>query len=656
MNLFHKCIVLVLIFSFFLSAKTVTITGEYDYRFSDKEAFADAKDKCLEMAKRDAVGKFATSISSVTIVQNFMTEKDQLIAISLGTMRNIVIDDATKIEDRSGSHIYYKITGEIDEDQVLAKLEAKLKEIKEITMIEGEVYELIFKLSTDKVYISRDGGAPIVSNTQNAVFRIPKGLHKFTFIKEEFKDFSYEIDLISNKSVDINLEAGQNTKQLKLPSIVRLNSNPPGAEIYLNEQKIGLTPIQYNLLPEFYNLKIIKDLYYTKLSDFTVKEGETLELPVIDLKPRFGSLEISTLPQKSKIYIDGIFEGYSPYKKEMFLSGNHSIKAESELYHAEIQDFYLADGETKSLVLKLKQAYGELNINSKPDGAKVFIDDKEAGVTPYNNLKMPSKAYKVRVEKRFYSDVTKNAEVKDAQKTDLDFVMDMNVGILNIVAENSEIFINDKNMGNNSNKANLPGGNYTVTAKRQYHKDALQAVYLSVGEEKQILLKPEPILGSLSIISEPYDTKGAEIYIDGNSTGNKTPSVFPYIIGDHSLKLKHPQFLDAEQKFTLTEGETKELKLTMLTYAGSQKAKKDFWRTQKWIALGSTAAFSGAGFLCSSMADGYYDDYMKTSSTNEAVDLYDKSTSFDLYKDVSYGISVSSLGYFFYAWYMESRY
>ncbi|MBU4485376.1 MAG: PEGA domain-containing protein, partial [Candidatus Delongbacteria bacterium] len=639
-----------------LSAKIVTINGEYDYRFSDKEAFADAKDKCLELAKKDAVSKFATSISSVSIVQNSMMEKDQLIAISLGTMRNIVIDEDSKIEDRSGSHIFYKITGEIDEEQVLAKLEAKLREIKEITLLEGEVYELIFKMNTDKVYISRDNGAPIISSSSNAIFRIPSGNHKFSFIKDGFKEQSTEINLTSDKSVDITLEAGQNKKKLKLPSIVRLNSNPNGAEIYLNEQKIGLTPLQYNLLPGFYNLKIMKDLYYTKLTDFTVNEGETFELPVIDLKPRFGSLAITSQPERCKIYVDGIFEGYSPLKKEMFLSGSHTVRAESELYHDEIQDFHIADGENKNISLNLKQAFGVLYINSKPEGAKVFIDDKEVGVTPYNNSRISSKIYKIRLEKRFYSDVTKSTEVKDAQKTNVDFVMDMNVGILNINADKSDIFVNGKSSGSGNIKLNLQGGNYTITAKKQFHKDAQQTVYLSVGEEKVINLTPEPILGSLSIISEPFDSNGAKIFIDNTPTSYSTPSVFPYIIGNHTLKLTHPKFLDKEEFFNLNEGETKEISLRMLTYEGSQKAKKDFWKTQKWIALGSSVAFAGSGLLCSSTADNYYDDYMKTTSTNEAVDLYDKSTNFDLYKDISYGVSISSLGYFFYAWYMESRY
>ena len=649
-----KYIIFILIFSVLLSAKIVTITGEYDYRFSDKETFSDAKDKCLEMAKKDAVGKFATSISSVSIVLNSMLEKDQLIAISLGIMRNI--EYIEKIEERENSRIFYKITGEIDEEQVLTKLEAKLKEIKEITLLEGEVYELIFKMNTDKVYISRDNGAPVISNTANAVFRIPKGNHTFNFIKNGFKEQSQEIDLTTDRSLDITLEVGQNTKQLKLPSIVRLNSNPSGAEIFLNEQKIGLTPLQYNLLPGFYNLKVKKDLYYTKLTDFTVKEGETFELPIIDLKPRFGSLAIATNPQKCKIYVDGIFEGYSPMKKEMFLSGNHSIKAECELFHEEIQDFHLSDGENKNISLNLKQAYGELNINSRPDGAKVFIDDKEAGVTPYKNPKISSKAYKVRVEKRFYSEVTKNIEVKDGLRSDLDFVMDMNVGIIEVSAESSDLLINGEKKGSNRIKLNLTGGNYNVTAKRKYHKDAQESVYLSVGEEKLINLTPEPIIGSLSIISEPFDSNGAKIFIDDTFTGNSTPAVFPYIIGDHTLRLTHSKFLDKEESFSLKEGETKQISLKMLTYSGSQKAKKDFWRTQKWIALGSSVAFAGSGFLSSSMADGYYDDYMKTTSTNEAVDLYDKSTNFDMYKDISYGVSISSLGYFFYAWYMESRY
>lgn len=645
--------IIFLIFSI-LSAKTVTITGEFEYFYSDKESFVEAKDICLERAKRDAVEKFASAITSISIIRNNMMEKDQIIAITLGVLRNI--EYLEKQEERDKNRIYYKITGEIDEDQVLAKLEAKLKEIREITLIEGEVYELIFSFNTEGVYISKDGSAPIINQTKNAVFRISKGNHNFSFIKGGYKELSKEINLTGNAKHEINLEKGKSTQTLKLPSIVRINSNPSGAEIFLNEQKVGVTPLQYNLQPGFYGLKVKKDLYHLVLTDFTVREGETYEIPLFNLKPRFGTLTVNTTPERSKIYINGVFEGYTPLRKEMFLSGNHTIKAESELYHEEIQDFYLADGETKNISLKLKQAFGELTVNSKPEGAKVFIDEQEVGTTPYSNQKMRSKAYRVRLEKPYHSEAVKNVEVKDGQKSTLDFVLDMNVGILNISAQGSEIFLNATKRGEDKIKLNLPPGNYNVTAKRTNHKDAIRTVYVNIGEEQSVNLEPEPRLGSLSIITEPFDSNGAKIYIDHENTGKTTPSVFRYIIGDHTLKLTHPKFLDKEEKFTLREGEERKITVTMITYQGSQQAKKDFWRTQKWIALGSTVALAGSGLFCSSTADGYYDDYMKTGSTDEAINLYDKSTNFDMYKDISYGVSLSSLGYFFYAWYMESRY
>jgi hypothetical protein len=647
-------VITVLILSLLLSAKTVTVIGEYEYKYADTQSFVDAMDFCLERAKKDAVEKFASSISSVTIVKDNMMQKDQIVAVTLGVIKNLKY--LVKEEDKDKNRIYYKISGDVDEDQVIAKLEEKLNEIKEITLLEGDVSELIFALNTEGVYISKDGRAPIISNTKYALFRIAKGKHNFTFIKDGYKEHSKDINLTGDIKYDIALEKGENTKKLKLPSIVRLNSNPVGAEVFLNEQKIGVTPIQYNLQPGFYDLKVKKDMYHTKLTDFTVKEGETYEVPVIDLKPRFGTLEVKSDPADSKIYVDGVFEGYSPLKKEMFLSGNHSVTAEYELYHSESQDFHLADGEKKNLSLKLKQAYGELIVNSNPSGARVFIDDIEMGVTPYKNSKIASKLYKVRLDKKFYSEVTKNAEVKDALSTTLDFVLDMNVGVIDITAENSDIFINGNKLGNNRIKVNMPGGNYTITARRQYHKDDSKTIDLSVGEEKKIDLKPEPILGSLSVISEPFNSKGAKIFIDQEFTGKTTPSVFPLLIGDHTIKLTHPEFLDKENNFTLRQDEEKKITLNMITYAGSQKAKKDFWKTQKWIALGSSVVLAGSGLYCGTAADGYYNDYLAATSTDKAVDFYDKSTNFDLYKDISYGVSISSLGYFFYAWYMESRY
>ncbi|MCK5761024.1 MAG: hypothetical protein KAH33_06990, partial [Candidatus Delongbacteria bacterium] len=116
-------VLLILIFSFVLSAKIVKVEGEYTYTYSDDETIVQAKKKCLDFAKRDALEKFATYISSESVYKNYMTEKDQVVARSLGVLKNVVINKENI--DRANSTIFYKVSAEVDEEEVLKKLEKK---------------------------------------------------------------------------------------------------------------------------------------------------------------------------------------------------------------------------------------------------------------------------------------------------------------------------------------------------------------------------------------------------------------------------------------------------------------------------------------------------------------------------------------------------
>ena len=112
-------VLLILIFSLILSAKIVKVEGEYTYTYSDDETIVQAKKKCLDFAKRDALEKFATYISSESVYKNYMTEKDQVVARSLGVLKNVVINEENI--DRANSTIFYKVSAEVDEEEVYAK-------------------------------------------------------------------------------------------------------------------------------------------------------------------------------------------------------------------------------------------------------------------------------------------------------------------------------------------------------------------------------------------------------------------------------------------------------------------------------------------------------------------------------------------------------
>jgi hypothetical protein len=68
------------------------------------------------------------------------------------------------------------------------------------------------------------------------------------------------------------------------------------------------------------------------------------------------------------------------------------------------------------------------------------------------------------------------------------------------------------------------GGRYPVTLRKALYKDATQAVELGGGRDSYVKLTLEPDFGVLEVTSTP---PGADILLDGEATGEKTPHTFP---------------------------------------------------------------------------------------------------------------------------------
>lgn len=520
----------------------------------------------------------------------------------------------------------------------------------------GDLNKITFKFNVSGVHIAKGNSAPVQAGSKISEYSLAKGDHDFTFIKDGFVDLHKKISVKGDAEYDIELEPGSNQTKLKLRAIVSITSDPSGAEIFLNGQKFGNTPMQESLIAGEYSMTLRKSLYYPQDRTFEVKEGSTLEIPSIKLKPKFGYYSVKANLPGAKLYLDGVYLGDGSVNKTKIESGKHIFKAELDMYHSEIQEFDFKDGDEKDVVFKMRPNFGKLVIKSEPSGADIWVNGKQAGKTPYTIEKARSGKYVVKLTMDLWSDYEDQIEVFDEKTTDKTFVMNKNFGTLIIKAEGSDIYINGKKEGSGSFQGNMKPGKYTVAAKKDRHRDHEKEIFVHIGREQELTLEPDPIMGSVNIFSEPVETKGAEILINGENKG-VTPSVIPLLIGDYELKLKLSGYLESSEKFTLTEGENKTLRVRMQTYEGSKKEKRDFWKKQKWYSLGAFALSAGAGSYFYMSGNSYYDDYEAcTSTTKEAEDLYDKAVSADTFRDVSFSVSLASLGYFFYSWYKESSY
>ncbi len=501
------------------------------------------------------------------------------------------------------------------------------------------VETLTFNLNVEGVAISRDSRAPVRANSTVSLNRLPKGKYTFTFEKEGYQTQTKTIDLDSDRTIDVTMVLGQSDAQFTAPGIVSISSEPSGAEVELNGQKVGTTPYEGSHYAGEYTLTLRRDMYYPATKTFRLSPSETLKIPIETLKPRFGHWSVKTTPSGATVYLNDKLMGRSPLSRQEIRSGNHALRVQLDQYKTYSEDFIVEDGDEKDFSLTLEPNFARLEISSAPvDGATVFIDGQQVGVTPWVSERMDAGTYRVRIEKPLWSGPTETLTIEPGKPLKKTMVMTKDFGMLIVNAPECQIYINGNLVGTGGYRENMKPGSYTVTAKRDKHTDDQLQVYVNIGQTEEITLDPKPKLGSISVFAvEKRDPSkkigGAEIHIDGKDSGKKTPSVLEMLYGDYNVLLSHPDYLPISQNVKVEEGSSRNVTFQLDTYAGSQQAKRNFWKTQGWIGLAATALATGGGLYCNMQSDSKYDDYENATGTSEADSKMDDVKRFEDYRD-----------------------
>ncbi len=505
---------------------------------------------------------------------------------------------------------------------------------------EEELVRVTFRFNQSEVYTSVNNSAPVMTLGADAEFRVRRGQNSFRFIKEGYLEQEVTLDVRNEVVQDITLAPGQAATRLQRPGFLVLDSDPPNAEVFLNEQRVGTTPYMAQLPAGAYMLMLRRNLYHDEVRSFELEEGATVDLQQLALRPRFGYYSVTSTPPGADVYLNDKLVGKTPLARAEISSGQHRLRLQYPLYHNHEEEFDINDGDDRAFNILLNKAFGELVIESAPTGATLFIDGRAMGTTPYRNAAMPSGRYAIRLTQDLYSEVHDEVTVSDGQKTEKFIPLTMNFGTLKVTAPNAEIFLDNRTVGTGSYEANLPPGRYTLKATRAIHHDVTREVFVRLGQTENITLTPTPREGIISIMSEPFETRGAEIFINGRKQQETTPAAINLLMGSYDLTLKKRGYLDAKQRVTVRENETTSVSLRMNTYAGSLQQDINRYRRAK-IAYGAgTLAAIGTGTYFVISSDRKFLDYRDINDPVKANELFDQITLYDRLAVASFAVAV----------------
>jgi len=203
---------------------------------------------------------------------------------------------------------------------------------------------------------------------------IPKGDYQFEFSSHRYFP----------QAVDVTVQGFDQLQTLNVNMLpawgnLQLTSVPEGADITIDGQLIGKTPLQVEVLETGSDVSVTKPGFNPWSDTVTAKAGESSVFPLITLEPADGVVTVNSDPEGASLTIDGVFVGQTPYNTQLSSLKTHQLKLFSKGYQVFNKEVLLKPEERRSINWTLKPELGKVQFRLSPNNAQIFVNNKLRG-------------------------------------------------------------------------------------------------------------------------------------------------------------------------------------------------------------------------------------------------------------------------------------
>lgn len=171
---------------------------------------------------------------------------------------------------------------------------------------------------------------------------------------------------------------------------IHVESQPAGAEVYLNGDYRGVAPLVItDLWPGTYTISAEMNGYHPYTTTTSVSSGthSSVYCPLSPLNTA-GALYVLSTPSNANIYLDAVYKGRTPMTISNIASGTHILEIDTAGYYDWKSTVDVPQGGTKTISATLNpmpsSTVGWVYVSSSPGGASVTLDGNPVGQTPYS--------------------------------------------------------------------------------------------------------------------------------------------------------------------------------------------------------------------------------------------------------------------------------
>ena len=163
--------------------------------------------------------------------------------------------------------------------------------------------------------------------------------------------------------------------------VIEVTSDPDGAEVTVNGQPRGTTPVTVRDVPKGRTTVTLKKHGFDEETrEITMVAGDSQTL-FVKLNGLPGTMSLSSVPDGARFYVNDQPHGKGPISLTNLKPGEYTIRVEKDGYATATKTVSLENGGAIVEEFRLENVMGRIEVRTIPAGAQVLLDGSVVGTT-----------------------------------------------------------------------------------------------------------------------------------------------------------------------------------------------------------------------------------------------------------------------------------
>ena len=286
--------------------------------------------------------------------------------------------------------------------------------------------------------------------------KMASGTYKVRVVKDMYQAAEQTFVITDGNTTNALLDMAANFINLTVET-------DPDSDIYIDEQFKGIGKWEGRISDGAHFVEVKKDKHRTVSKNLNLVLGKDEVIKIEAPTPIVGMLDISSVPVKANIYLNGKHYGTTPRIISDLLIGDYTLKLEKEGCASVTKNITIEENQTLTIKENLPTGK-EVVIKTDQSGDKIYVDDSYIGISPITtNLSYGSHNLKALRDSQI---AVKTVEVKTTAVKD-EFVLAFGK-MINITSnkKGDDIYVDGKKVGTTPMEIDFSLGKHEVEVRR----------------------------------------------------------------------------------------------------------------------------------------------------------------------------------------------